>query len=119
MLKRLLFLIPLIFVLLFTRTGVEGFLFSSEIGNYNFHKADDKSDDIRSSLAISQEFLSFFEIDEECDEDDVFSGDLRSCKKLFSFYTLVCQQITADGRGLNSARQLYILFHSWKFDLLK
>jgi hypothetical protein len=119
MLKRLFLIVPLLFVLFTTRASIESILLGTGVEQESSCYADNNKDGIRVSLGVSQEIFSFFEADEEDDEDDHYSGSLKAVNnEIFSLCSLN-KSISVYEQCLNSRLRLYVLFHSWKFDLLK
>lgn len=118
MLRRLFIFFPLLFVLFTTRASVEGIVLSSESNHeYSFHEQKNV-DGFHSSVVTLEEVVNFFESEEEDDDEHIYC--LFKYQRISDFHLLATKSdLSATRQWSNSRLRLYLLFHSWKIDLLK
>ena len=118
MLKRLLLFVPLLFVLLSNGASIDVLLKDTGLVQSESFNYDDCSDGVQKSTGISKRAISFYETEEEEDDDDD-SSFLRSKNKTYCNTNFVEISGAKYSRSFTCDSELYILFHSWKIDLLK
>ncbi len=117
MLRRLFIFFPLLFALFTTRASVEGIILSSGSQHQNSFQDQNNTDGFHSSIGIVSEFLNFFEADEE-DDDEHFSGFLKPQRNWNLNLLSTEAGLSCYRHSLQPKNRLYLLFNSWKIDLL-
>lgn len=118
MLRRLFIFFPLLFVLFTTRASVEGIILSFGSNHEHTFHQQNNIDGFHSSTGIVEEFINFFEADEE-EDDEHFSYFLKFNRNSDLDLFFSRSILSTEGQYPNSGQRLYLLFNSWKIDLLK